>query len=46
MPVLGRFDGYLLIQVGTGRTGWLASELDDGDARSPNGSRERSSHPR
>jgi peptidoglycan LD-endopeptidase LytH len=37
MPVLGRFNDYLFVQVATGRTGWLASELDDGAARPPDG---------
>jgi peptidoglycan LD-endopeptidase LytH len=46
LPVLGRFNDYLLVQVATGRTGWLASELDDGDLRSPDGSRERPPHTR
>jgi hypothetical protein len=27
VPVLGRFNDYLLVQVATGRTGWLKSEL-------------------
>jgi murein DD-endopeptidase MepM/ murein hydrolase activator NlpD len=34
VPVLGRFNDYLLVQVATGRTGWLASAPDDGNARS------------
>jgi murein DD-endopeptidase MepM/ murein hydrolase activator NlpD len=41
VPVLGRFNDYLLVQVASGRTGWLAREPDDGDAP-PDGSRERS----
>jgi murein DD-endopeptidase MepM/ murein hydrolase activator NlpD len=36
VPVLGRFNGYLLVRVATGKTGWLASDLTDGDARSTN----------
>jgi murein DD-endopeptidase MepM/ murein hydrolase activator NlpD len=42
VPVLGRFNDYLLVQVPTGRIGWLASSQDDGgDASSSSGSRER-----
>jgi murein DD-endopeptidase MepM/ murein hydrolase activator NlpD len=46
VPVLGRFNDYLLVQLTTGRTGWLASEPDDGDARPSNGSRDRPPHTR
>jgi murein DD-endopeptidase MepM/ murein hydrolase activator NlpD len=37
VPVLGRFDGYLFVEAIPGRTGWLASEQDDG-SRSEGGS--------
>jgi peptidoglycan LD-endopeptidase LytH len=41
VPVLGRFNDYLLVRAATGKTGWLASERSDGDNRSRHDSRER-----
>ena len=41
VPVLGRFNDYLLVRVATGKTGWLASEGTGGDDRPPHDSRER-----
>jgi murein DD-endopeptidase MepM/ murein hydrolase activator NlpD len=38
VPVLGRFDGYLFVEATPGRTGWLASERDDGSGRPEGGS--------
>jgi murein DD-endopeptidase MepM/ murein hydrolase activator NlpD len=46
VPVLGRFNDYLLVQVDVGRIGWLESELDDGAARVPEGPRDRQPHAR
>lgn len=41
VTVLGRFDDYLFVRAATGRTGWLASDPDDGAGPSPDGSRAR-----
>jgi SH3-like domain-containing protein len=40
VPVLGRFNDYLLVRSATGKAGWLASELHDGDDRATRDSRE------
>jgi murein DD-endopeptidase MepM/ murein hydrolase activator NlpD len=39
VTVLGRFGDYLLVRAETGRTGWLASDREDGEGLSPDGSR-------
>ena len=41
VPVLGRFNDYLLVRAAAGKTGWLASEGPGGDDRSLPDSRER-----
>jgi peptidoglycan LD-endopeptidase LytH len=40
VPVLGSFNGYLLVRAPSGKTGWLASDRDDRDVRSTDDSPE------